>query len=121
MIPKQSDFPRNVCVTGKEKGKVHPITGLEGPKEEKSYSYTLSLTSAQDGGGWSAPRPDRFIPGKENRYPLYRRLGGPQDRSGRLQKVSPPPTGFDPRTVMLVASRYTNYAIPARSICAGTF
>ena len=30
-------------------------------------------------------------PGKENRYPLHRRLGGPQGRSGRLRKISPPP------------------------------
>ena len=31
------------------------------------YSSTLSLTSALDGGGWSAPRPGRFTPWK---YPL---------------------------------------------------
>jgi hypothetical protein len=42
---------------------------------------------------------------------LYRRLGGPQGRSGRVRKISPPP-GFDPRTVQPVASRYTDYAIP---------
>jgi hypothetical protein len=24
-------------------------------------------------------------------YPLHRRLGGPQDRSGRVRKISPPP------------------------------
>jgi len=29
----------------------------------------------------------------KNQYPLYRRLGGPQDRSGRVRKISPP-TGF---------------------------
>jgi hypothetical protein len=45
-------------------------------------------------------------------YPLYRRLGRPQGRSGRVLKLSPP-AGFDPRTVQLVASRYTDYAIPA--------
>jgi hypothetical protein len=56
--------------------------------------------------GWLAPHPGRFTPGKETRYPLYRRLGGPQDRSGRLWKISPPPA-FDPRTVQPVASRYT--------------
>jgi len=28
-------------------------------------------------GGWSTPHPGRFIPGKETRYPLYRRLNGP--------------------------------------------
>ena len=43
------------------------------------------------------------------RYPLYRRLGGPQGRSGQVWKISPPP-GFDPRTVQPVASRYTDYA-----------
>jgi hypothetical protein len=41
-------------------------------------------------------------------YPLYRRLGGPQGRSGRLRKISPP-SGF---AVQHVASRYTDYAIP---------
>ena len=39
----------------------------------------------------------------KTRYPLYRRLGGPQDRSGRVREISPPP-GFDPRTVHPVAS-----------------
>jgi hypothetical protein len=37
------------------------------------------LTSALDGGEWSASRPGRFTPqGKSPRYPLDRRLGGPQ-------------------------------------------
>jgi hypothetical protein len=59
--------------------------------------------------GWvvsTTPRP--FYP----RYPLYRRLGGPQDRSGGVREISPPP-GLDPRTVQPVASRYTDWAIPA--------
>jgi len=34
------------------------------------YSSTLSLTSARDGGGWSAPRPGRSSPEKGTRYPL---------------------------------------------------
>ena len=42
------------------------------------------------GGGWSTPRPGRFTPWKETRYPLYRRLGGPRRRSGRVRKISPP-------------------------------
>jgi hypothetical protein len=67
---------------------------------------TLSLTSALDQGGWLKPRPYRFIPGKETRYPLYRRLGGPQGLSGQVRKNSP--LGFDPRTVQIVASRYTD-------------
>ena len=35
----------------------------------------------------------------------YGILGGPQDRSGRVQKISPPP-GFGSRIVQLVASCY---------------
>ena len=66
-------------------------------------------------GGCSTSRFDRFIPGKETRYPLYRRLGRPQDRSGRVRKISPPP-GFDPRTIQPVASRYTDYAIPTHEL-----
>jgi hypothetical protein len=48
------------------------------------------------------------------RYPLYRRLGSPQGRCGRVLRISPPP-GFYPRTFQLVASRYTDYAIPDSS------
>jgi hypothetical protein len=88
------------------KGKVHPRTGHEGSEGEYRYSSTLSLTSTLDGGGWSTPRPGRFTTGKETRYPLYRKLGTPQGRSERVWKISPPPV-FDPRTVQLVASRYT--------------
>ena len=45
------------------------------------------------------------LPPVKTRYPLYRRLTGPQGRSGR--KISPPP-GFFPRTVQPVASRTNN-------------
>ena len=50
-------------------------------------------------------------PGK-TRHPLYRRLGAPQGRTGRVLKISPPP-GFDPRIVQLVSSHYTDWVIPA--------
>jgi hypothetical protein len=45
-------------------------------------------------GEWSAPRSSRFIP----RYPLDRRLGGPQSRSGRggEETNSQPPPGIEP-------------------------
>jgi hypothetical protein len=49
------------------KGKGHPITGHEGPTggvEVELYSFS---TSALGGGGWSAPRPSCFTPGK---YPV---------------------------------------------------
>jgi hypothetical protein len=49
----------------KGKGKLHPRTGRRVPEEEQRYSSTVSLTSAPDGGGWSAPRPGRFTSGKD--------------------------------------------------------
>jgi hypothetical protein len=36
------------------------------------------LTSTLVRGEWSASRPGRFTPGKEPRYPLNKRMGGPQ-------------------------------------------
>ena len=44
-----------------------------------------------NGGGVAGQRhaPAAFPPGKA-RYPLYRRLGGPQVRSGLMLKISPP-------------------------------
>ena len=55
---------------------------------------------------------------RETEYQLYRRLGGPQGRSGRLRKISPIP-GFDPSTIQPVASRCTYWAIAAHylTIC----
>ena len=44
------------------------------------YSSTLSLTSALDGVGGQRHALAALHPGK-TRYPLYRRLGGPQGRS----------------------------------------
>ena len=67
------------------------------------------MTTALEGGEGSASRPGRSLPPGKTWYALYRRLGGPQGRSGQVQKISPPP-GFDPRTVQPIASRYTDYA-----------
>jgi hypothetical protein len=92
-----------------DKRKVCPKTGHEGSKGESRCSSTLSLTSAIDRSGWLTPRPDHFTSGKETQYPLYRRLGGPQDQCGQARKI-PPPSGFDSQTVQQVASRYTDWA-----------
>jgi hypothetical protein len=88
------------------KGKGRPRTGHEGPEVKYKYRTTLSLTSALDtvGGQRHAPA---VVPVGKTRYPLYRRLGGLQGRSGQVRKISHPP-GFDPRTVQPVASRYTD-------------
>ena len=44
------------------------------------------------------------------RYPLYRKLGGPLGRSGRVQKSHPH------RDSIPVGIRYANYAIPAHEL-----
>jgi hypothetical protein len=58
-----------------------------------------SLTLALDGGEWAASCPGSFTP-KERApwYPLDRRLGGPQSRSGHSgeEKNSQPPLGIEP-------------------------
>ena len=73
------------------------------------YSSTLSLTSALEGGGWSTLRPGRFTPRKDL-VPIV----GPRVGLDGCGKSSPPPPGFDPRTVQPVASRYTERDIPAQ-------
>ena len=49
--------------------------------------------------------PAALPPREWDPYPLYRKLGGPQGRSGRVRKISPQP-GFDLGTVQSVANRY---------------
>ena len=90
--------------------KNHPINGREVPEGEQRYKST-PLPSALDGVGGQRHDP-AALPRETDPELLYRRLGRPKERSKRMRKISPPP-GFDPRTVRPVASRYTDYAIPA--------
>jgi hypothetical protein len=68
---------------------------------------------ALEGGEWSAACPGHTLPPGKTWYPLYRRLGGPQSRSGRAENLAPP--GFNPRTVQPIVSRYTDWA--TRPMC----
>jgi hypothetical protein len=47
------------------------------------------MTSALEAGEWSAARPGRTLPPGKTQYPFYRRLGGPQDRSGQAENLAP--------------------------------
>ena len=47
------------------------------------------MTAALEGGEWSAARPGRNLPLGKARYPFYRKLGGPQGRSGRAENLVP--------------------------------
>jgi hypothetical protein len=63
--------------------KAVPLHAMIDAFAEKSYSSYSFLTSAMDGGEWSASRRGRDLAqGRDPRYPLYRRLSGPQSRSG---------------------------------------
>jgi hypothetical protein len=90
---------------------VRPIGGVQ------VYLYS-SMTTALEGVEGSASCPGRSLPLGKTRCPMYRRLGGPEGRSGQVRKISPPP-GFDPRTVQHVASRYTDWATRPSEFQAG--
>jgi hypothetical protein len=94
------------------KGKVHPRTGHEGPEGGKRYSSTLSLAPALDEVCGQHHAPASLPPGK---IPGTHCLGdwvGPRGGLEGCRKSLLLP-GFDPRAVKPVASRYTDYAIPA--------
>ena len=71
------------------------------------------MTAALEGGEWSAARPGRTLPPGKSRYPFYRRLGGPQDRSGRSENLAP--TGIRSRTVQPVAQSLYRLSYPAHT------
>ena len=49
----------------------------------------LFLHPALEGGEGSAALPGRTLPRVKTRYQLYRRMGGPQGRSGEVREISP--------------------------------
>jgi hypothetical protein len=73
------------------------------------------LTSVLHEAEWSASRPGRFIIQDERpQYPLARRLGGTQSRSGRCGiEKNILPLRESNTAVQPVARRYTDSAIPA--------
>ena len=69
------------------------------------------MTAALEGGEWSAARPGRTLPLGKTRYPFYRRLGGPQGRSGRAENLIP--TAIRSQTVQPVAQSLYRLSYPA--------
>jgi hypothetical protein len=99
-----------VKIKVKVKVKFTPDQATKDQMGSRGYSSNLSLTSALDGVGGQCHAPAALPPGK-TRYPLYRRLGEPQGRSGRVRKILSSPPGFDPWTVQAEASRYLGLPI----------
>jgi hypothetical protein len=69
------------------------------------------MTAALDGGEWSVAGPDHTLPTGKTRYPFYRRLGGPQGRSGRVEILVA--TGIRSGTVQLLAQSLYRLSYPA--------
>ena len=65
------------------------------------------MTAALEGVEWSAARHGRTLPPGKTRYPFYRRLGGRQGRSGRVENLVP--IGIRSRTVQPVVSHYSDW------------
>jgi hypothetical protein len=85
---------------------VNKVISHEDPQVMQRCSSILSLTSALDGVVGQRHAPAAFSAVK-TWYPIYRRLGGSQGRSGRMRKISSPPA-FGPLTVQPVANRYND-------------
>jgi len=47
------------------------------------------MTAALEEREWTVARPGRTLLPVKTRYPFYRRLGGPQGRSGRAENLVP--------------------------------
>ena len=88
--------------------------GTGGVVDVQLYSF---LTSALEGGGGGVDgqrQNQNDLPSGESSIPIYRRLGGPQGRSGKVWRRENllSPLVIETRTVQTVASRYTDWANP---------
>ena len=77
-------------------------TGRMAHRESRGIALPFHDHGTRRGVRGSASRPGRSLPPGETRYPLCRRLGGPQGRFGQVRKISPPP-GFGPSSQQPVA------------------
>jgi hypothetical protein len=84
-----------------------------GVKWERKYSSFSFFTSALGGGVWSASCPGETTP----RYPLYRRLGGPQSRSGhRGYRKNPLPLSFYRLIIKVISLNFFCQKYPRNEI-----
>ena len=72
-----------------QSGKAFPLPAHLWPRGWVDVLLYSSTTPALEEGEGSAARPSRSLPPGKTRYPLYRRLGGPQGRSGRGESLAP--------------------------------
>jgi hypothetical protein len=71
-------------VSCKKKGKVVPLRSTQAPLGDRRYSSYSFLTSALEGGEWSASRSGRALPpGKEPPVPTVQEAGWAPEPAGR--------------------------------------
>jgi len=109
---------RNLSIVGSKKNflnmKVHPrtalrlCTGRAAHRESRGIAL-LFLDNGTRRGSGAASRPGRSLHRKRAGTHCTEAWRGAKGQSGLVRKASPP-TGFDPRTVQPVASRYIDYA-----------
>ena len=95
-----------------KKSKEHPCTGTEALYRPTAHRGNRGIALLfhwpwhYKGGEESASRPGRSLRPGKTRYPLYRRLGGPQGRSGQVRNISPPTGIRSPYRPTLSQSQY---------------
>jgi hypothetical protein len=72
------------------------------------------MTTSLEGVEGSASRPGRSLPQGKTRYPLYRRLGGPQGRSAQVRKILSP-TGIRSPDLPVRSQSLYRLGYPARA------
>ena len=102
-----------ILYNNKRKRQSDPVTGPVWPRGWVEVQLYSSMTTAPEGGEWSAARPGLTLLLGKTRYPFYRRVVRPQGRSGREEKLVP--TGIRSRTVQTVAQSLYRLSYPAHN------
>jgi hypothetical protein len=99
------------------KGKAVPLRSIEAHLGDRRYSSYCFLTSALEGGEWSASRPGRALPpGKEPPVPIVQGGGWAPEPvwTQRLEEKSSASVGDRTPPFRSVGRHYTDWATPAQ-------
>jgi hypothetical protein len=101
---------------------VDPLQAMKGALGERRYSPYSFLTSAVEGGEWSASRPGRALPpGKEPPVPTVQEAGWVPEPvwTQRLEEKSSASVGDRTPAVQSVVRHCTDWATPALPLIFG--
>jgi hypothetical protein len=101
------------CAHRGKKGKAVPLRSIQAHLGERRYSSYSFLTSALEGGEWSASRPGRALPPrKEPPVPTVQEAGGAPEPvwTQRLEEKSSASVGDRTPAVQSVVRHYSGWA-----------